>query len=184
MFGTWKRIKTAIREKELPWMRILVIAVGLLWLHSAVDKLLDPGYVGGFAGTMGFFALQNPSQLYADFLTGSVVPNAATFAWAIVIGELLVALSLVFGGLTRIGAAGGILLSVNFFFAAGHLSPSTWSLNLLLIALQVVFLLSREAKVLSIDQLVQSKLAEKFRASRKKALEMFLGAPASSVAAK
>lgn len=184
MLGTWKRIKTAIREGELPWMRILVFVVGLLWLNSALHKLLDPGYVGGFAGTMSFFALQNPNQWYADFLTGFVVPNAVAFAWAIVIGQLLVALSFIFGGLTRIGAIGGILLSVNFFFAAGHLSPSTWSINLLLIALQVVFLLSREAKALSVDQLIQAKLTKRFKASGKKALEIFLGAPSFSVAAK
>jgi len=37
----WNRFKSAIRERRLPWMRILVFIVGLLWLHSAWEKLTD-----------------------------------------------------------------------------------------------------------------------------------------------
>lgn len=180
MSEIWNRFKKAIKERRIPWMRILVIVVGILWLHSALEKLSDPGYVDGFAGTMFFFGMENPNAWYVDFLNGFVIPNAAAFAMAIVIGELLVGLSLVLGGLTRFGAIGGILLNVNFFFAASHVSPAVWSVNLLFIGLQVVFLFSKEAKELSIDQLVQSKLSKRLKSSWRKVLNIVIGAPTAA----
>lgn len=174
----WNRFKLAIKERRLPWMRILVVIVGLLWLHSAWEKFTNASYIGGFAGTMAFFGLENPNPWYVDFLNGVVIPNAEFFAWAIVIGELLVGLSFVLGGLTNLGAIGGLALNINFFFASSHLSASTWSLNLILIGFQVVFLLSREAKELSIDQLVQARLAKRFKAFGRRVLDFVIGAPA------
>ncbi|TET89439.1 MAG: DoxX family protein [Methanomassiliicoccales archaeon] len=180
MSEIWKRFKRAMKERRIPWMRVLVIMVGLLWLHSALEKLFDPAYVDGFAGTMFFFGIENPNAWYVDFLNGFVIPNAAAFAMAIAIGELLVGLSFVLGGFTRFGAIGGILLNVNFFFAASHVSPAVWSVNLLLIGLQLVFIFSKEAKELSVDQLVQSKLSKRLGSPGRKALDIVIGAPAGA----
>lgn len=180
MSEIWEKVKTAFKERRLPWMRVLVFIVGLQWLHAGVEKLIDAGYVSGFGGTMYFFGLENPNLWYVDFLNAYVIPNAEAFAWAIMIGEILVGISFMLGSFTKVGAVAGILMNVNFFVAAGHLSPSTWTINLLLIGFQVVFLLSREAKALSIDQLVQSKLAKKLRASWNKAIDVVLGAPVAA----
>ncbi|MCK4443413.1 MAG: DoxX family protein [Thermoplasmata archaeon] len=180
MSDLWNRVKTTFKERKLPWIRVLVFIVGVLWLHSAWEKLTDPGYIEGFGGTMFFFGMENPNPWYVDFLNGFVVPNAAAFAWAIVIAEVLVGLFLVFGIFTNVGAIGGILMNVNFFFAASHLSPSTWSINLLLIGLQVVFLLSREAKAWSVDQLIQAKLAKRLKSFGNKALDVVIGAPTAT----
>ena len=177
MSDLWNRIKTTFKERKLPWMRVLVVMVGILWLHSAWEKLTNPGFIDGFGGTMAFFGMENPNLWYVDFLNGFVIPNATAFAWTIMIAEVMVGLFFVLGLFTNVGAVAGTLLNINFFFAASHLSASTWSINLLLIGTQVVFLLSMEAKAWSVDQFVQAKLAKRLKSFGNKALGLVIGAP-------
>jgi len=54
---------------------------------------------------------------YAWFLQHVVLPNAATFAYIITFGELLVGLALILGFLTGIAAFFGVVINVNYLLA-------------------------------------------------------------------
>ncbi|MFX1562040.1 MAG: TQO small subunit DoxD [Promethearchaeota archaeon] len=146
-------------EKITNTMLALPLRLGLAYefLHGGLGKLLDPTY------------LASPGILYAgggaqspwvrEFLS-LLVANYAFWLSLIAIGELLVGLSLLLGGFTRIGAFGGILLQWTFLFLLGWLSVSTFGINFLgSLAFFIVGAL-QAGRFLGIDQFLGPKLEE------------------------
>ncbi len=77
---------------------------------------------------------------YKSFLEGFVTPNLSWLALFIVAGEALVAMSLMLGLLTRVGALIGTLMAVNLFVGLTAV-PAEWDWTyLMLIALNAVFI--------------------------------------------
>lgn len=132
---------------------LVVLIEGLIWLKSSVGKFSGGGFVEGMGATLGKFITKNPNSWYVDFLKSSAIPNANLFGMMVLWGELFVALALILGSayllmgkkltdnvkiLLGLGLFGGLLMNLNFYFAAGWTSPSTESLNLLMGAISVV----------------------------------------------
>ena len=57
---------------------------------------------------------------YVPFLEGWVLPKAGLFAFLVTWGELLTGISITFGAATRLGAAVGIFLTINYSLLYGN----------------------------------------------------------------
>lgn len=143
---------------------LLVIRLFLAyeWLNSGTGKIQNivtnpTGYLGGFAKVFGLWAKSNPYPFMTDFLTNTAAPNASTVVTTIAIMEALVGLSLLLGFLTRVGAFGGIAMDVIFYLGAGHTSPSTAGLALLMIGAQLALILAGGGRVLGLDAILHRK---------------------------
>jgi thiosulfate dehydrogenase [quinone] large subunit len=117
---------------------LVQLVVGYEWLFSGLTKLHRGDFPDGLAAALDDAGKGAPGW-YRDFLSGSVVPHAHAFGYAIEVAELLVGLVLVGGafalllggdrisvrarGVLRLAAAGAsavaLVLLVNFELASG-----------------------------------------------------------------
>jgi len=136
------------------------------WLNSGTGKiqsiLTDPSaYFGGLSKVFAaVWTKTNPYPFMVDFLTNWAAPNASTAVTAIAITEVLVGLSLLLGILTRVGAFGGIVMNVIFYLAAGHTSPSTAGINLIMAGAQLAMIVAPGGRVLGLDAILHRKFAK------------------------
>lgn len=152
-------IKKALKTNDSAvWLALVRIFIGYIWLESAIGKIQGGTFVDGLAKTLTNFAAKNPIPWQVDFLNNVAIPNATLFGTVTMYGELLVGLALFLGVFSQVGALGGLIMNVAFYFAAGHTSASTETVNLVMAGVQVVLLLSGAGKVLSIEQLVYDRL--------------------------
>lgn len=132
---------------------LMLLSVGFIWLRSSVGKFTGGTFVDTLAGTLGKFASNNPYAWYKNYLQIVAIPNAKTIGMVIMWSEFLAAISitgailyLLFGSeknkiaqiILLIGLIGGMILNANFWLAAGWMSPSTESVNLLMFLIQGV----------------------------------------------
>lgn len=125
--------------------------IGYEWLQSAYSKF-QPGFLEGMPKTLGFFTAKNPNQFYVDFLKMSdpqVLGNLTRFTeLAVGAGFVIAAVALLFkfgpknilAAIGALAALGGAFLNLNFFLAAGHTSPSTKGINVVMGLTQLVLL--------------------------------------------
>jgi uncharacterized membrane protein YphA (DoxX/SURF4 family) len=148
-------MKVALGRRGNVTVALVTAVIGYEWLHSGWDKITNESYVAGMPKTLAFFASKNPVSWYKDFLTGAPTSHPTLFAYLVSYGELFAGIALLatavvaligLGGLVgriapMVGFAGlavGIFLSFNFFFAAGWSSPSTESVNWVMMMVQAV----------------------------------------------
>jgi uncharacterized membrane protein YphA (DoxX/SURF4 family) len=136
----------------------LRVYLGLVWFAYGSSKF-EPNWAGGqheFLSAVTF-AAKGTGEPFRGFLTHVVVPNQAIFAQLIAFGETLVGISLILGLLTRVGAAGGVFLAANYYFATGqYLSRlGLESIELALFILSLYVLISPSADVLSVDSWIK-----------------------------
>ena len=102
------------------------MATGLLFLAAAYTKITGDFVRVGFA--------KSAQQMTADswpfwrsFLESAVLPHAAMFAWVVALGELAVGIGLLLGLLTRVAAAGGVLLMLSILLGQSYAGPrASW----------------------------------------------------------
>lgn len=138
-------------------LKLIVLADGLLWLQSAWGKVSGGKFVGALGETLKKFASNNPYPWYKQILVSYSIPNSLLIGNLVMWTEFLAALALVGGSLyylfskktnqiVRLGLILGLigtsLLNVMFYLAAGWTSPSTSSVNLLMLVVQLTALLS------------------------------------------
>ena len=165
--------------------------VGFEWVKAGWEKVSDPQFVSGMAGSLGFFASKNPTGWYKSLLTGTGIPNATVLGWLVAYGELLIGIALLLAAavylfygagsdaLSRwvvpIGAVvaliGGAFLNANFWFAAGWTSVSTDGMNVVMFLTQLVlagvtiyFLTPAFAKIEEEDEIPWDKLFQPTKA--------------------
>lgn len=131
---------------------LILLAIGLLWLKSSYGKLAGGTFVNGLGKTLTAFASKNPHAWYKDYLNNSAIPNSTMLGNAIMYGELLSAIAIAGGAIFLLvkstnkiakivlgfGLVGAFVMNLNFYFAAGHTSPSTESLNLLMLVIEAI----------------------------------------------
>lgn len=134
----------------------LRIALAYEFLHGGLEKLTDTTYLAS-PGLIGIGASSAPSPWIQSILS-AMLPNYAAFLLLIATGELLVGLSLLFGGFTRLGALGGILLQWTFLFLLGWLSVSTFGINFVGSVAFLVLGMYQSGRFIGIDQFIGPKL--------------------------
>ena len=109
------------------WL-LLRLWLGYEWLHAALGKWIEGGWVGkGAGGAVKGFAQGAIAQTkgefpqvtgwYASFLENVVVPNAVLFSSLVIFGETLIGIALILGAFTGIAAFFGVFMNASFIFA-------------------------------------------------------------------
>ncbi len=140
----------------LAFLLPLRLALAYEFLHGGLEKLLDVGYLAD-PGLIAYAASAAPSPWIQGFMT-ALLPNYALFLALIALGELLIGLSMLLGGFTRLGALGGILIQWTFLFLLGWLSVSTFGVNFLGAFAFLAIGIYRAGRYLGIDRYLGSKL--------------------------
>lgn len=137
---------------QKPFLFVLLVA-GLIWLRSSLGKLTGNTFVDSLSKTLQKFASENPYPWYKDFLENVAIPNSKTFGLLTMWGEFFVAVAITGSVLYLLTAkkanllpkkllfAGlliGAFLNATFWLASGWTSPSTDSLNLLMMATELI----------------------------------------------
>lgn len=101
-------------------LALLRIYVGGVFLMAGWPKVTREGGFGGpLRGFVERVGLENGHAFYRPFLEGVVLPNVELFTVLVVAGEVLVALSLISGTATRVGASIAALMTANYMFTKG-----------------------------------------------------------------
>lgn len=131
---------------------LTLIAVGFIWLKSSYGKFLSGTFADSLPATLAKFSEKNPSLWYRDILELAAIPNSYILGPIILWGEFLTALLIVVSALYLFfkqrdkaaeialiaGLAGGAIFNLNFLLAAGWMSPSTESINLLMLMIEII----------------------------------------------
>ena len=100
----------------------LRLSVGVALLVAGQGKIAAGNWGAAYETTLYEFIssnLINSFSFYRPFLESVVIPHAGKFAVLVAWGELLVGVSLFLGLFTRLGAAVGIFMILNYTFALG-----------------------------------------------------------------
>ena len=150
-FG-WKE-KFGVRAFLLP----IRLALGFEFLSGGIEKLIDTTYLASPGAIAG--AIANPATSdWARGVLNMMLPNYGAFLLLIATGELLVGLSIYFGGFTRLGAIGGLLLMWTFMFLLGSLSPSTFGINFIGGVAFLALGMLQAGRYIGVDQFLGPKL--------------------------
>lgn len=145
--------KVTTNWANVGWLILIQWAVAIEWLMSGWGKFADDKFMLGFEKTIGAFASKTPHSFYADFLNNTILTNAELVANLVRTGELLIGVALVVFGvyyllqkkleliyrlLLIVALLCGVILNINFYFAAGWSSPSTAGINVLMGLVQAI----------------------------------------------
>jgi uncharacterized membrane protein YphA (DoxX/SURF4 family) len=134
--------------------------IGILWLFSLRWKLPPEFAPESGRGLMDWLLLevQHPAfSFYGDFVEAVVIPNFTFLAWIVFLAELLVGLSLLTGGLTRLGGTIGLLLALNLGLGLLEV-PGEWPWSYAMLAMwHGVFVVMGAGRVLGIDDLLRRR---------------------------
>ena len=136
----------------------LRIYLGVILLITVLGKLTrDTPFATEMLGFLGGVARRGASPWYVAFIQQFVVPHAALFSYFVMTGELVAAISLLSGTLTRAGAFVAMLLFLNYMLAKGRMfwSPDSEDAAVFFIAMTVC--LARSGRVWGIDALLAKR---------------------------
>lgn len=136
------------------------IFVGLGWLRAFGEKAADPGWTDG-TSLSAFLLGQMESGRIAfptyEALVGRVfLPNATALGWVVLLGQLLVGIAILCGGLTTAALLGGLFMNANFLLA-GVPDPSAFY-----IVLQAVLLVTGAGAVAGVDAWLGPRIRRRF----------------------
>ena len=134
------------------WLVFLRLIVGFEWLFAGIHKV--PDFPQSMQYILPNFAADNPYNWMVYLINNAFLPHAELLGYLVMIGEIIVGALLILGLFTNFAAIGSIFLNFIFFFASGHLSESTFSINWILIAIGFIILLSPGSKHLGLDKLI------------------------------
>jgi len=101
------------------------ILTGVIFVAEGVSKIRGEFVRGGFAESVRETA-GHAWPFWASFLRSAVLPNAGAFGWFFAIAELALGIALVLGLLTRVAAAGGMLLMVILLLGQTRVTEGGW----------------------------------------------------------
>ncbi len=101
------------------------ILTGVIFVAEGASKIRGEFVRGGFAESAREIA-GKAWPFWASFLQSVVLPNAPAFGWFFAIAELALGIALVLGLLTRIAAAGGMLLMLILLLGQTRVDEGGW----------------------------------------------------------
>jgi len=148
------------KEKIKPEMFLFPLRIALAYefFHGGIAKLIDVTYLAD-SGLIGYGAAAAPSPWIQSVMT-ALLPNYEVFLLLIAWGELLIGLSMLLGGLTRLGAFGGVIMQWTFLLLLGWLSVSTFGINFVGSLAFLVIGMYRSGRFMGFDQFLGPKLEE------------------------
>ncbi|TXT54092.1 MAG: membrane protein of unknown function [Candidatus Thorarchaeota archaeon] len=146
------------RIEEKSFLLPLRLALAYEFLHGGIEKLADPTYLTN-PGLIGYGASAAPSPWIQAVLT-LLLGNYQAFLLLIAVGELLIGLSMLFGGFTRLGAIGGVLMQWTFLILLGWLSISTFGVNFIGSVAFLIIGMYQAGRFIGIDRIIGPRLEE------------------------
>src|SRR5438067_12265112 len=134
LFCGWTLLNTGLKKLAAGWLSRPELA-------NSIEGWLREGKPYGF---------------YAPFLRSVVLPHAHVFAILVSCGELLVGAALLAGLFSRIAAAGGVLLTLNFMLGHGDgigaNDTAPW------VIMMVTLMLTSPGRTLGLDAALRGRL--------------------------
>ena len=145
-----------------PLLGLVRVVIGYLWWQETLWKR-PPSFgckdneAAGLCDWIGR-EIQNPQYgFYATFLKNVIQPNIGLFGWFIYFGELVTAILLVFGILTRLGGLLGFVQGVNLWIGLAAV-PHEWQWSYIMLALiNLTFTLTAAGRWLGADALIHPR---------------------------
>lgn len=135
--------------------------MGLLWLISLRWKLppdfSPPAGMNGLRDWLNLMVAHPTLGIYADLVSGLVIPNFTLFAWLIFLAELVTALLLLSGFHTRAAALLGLLMSLNLGIGLAEV-PGEWPWAYAMMAMwHGLLFVSPVPKLLGLDRWLRNR---------------------------
>ena len=138
------------------WMFAARLIIGAMWWQQSLWKL-PPTYTdradgtGGLRYWVGEMASHAAFALQRDFAREVVLKHFSLFAPQVYLGEVAIAISLMLGLFTRLGAAMGALMAVNLWLGL-YRAPYEWPWTyFFLVVVNVTFAVFRAGRSLGLD---------------------------------
>jgi uncharacterized membrane protein YphA (DoxX/SURF4 family) len=149
------------------WIARLII--GGMWWQQTLWKLppnFDTDGTGGLRYWMQQMAENAAFSWQSAFVRHVCLPNYYIFGSLVYAGEVAVAVSLIFGLFTRLGATIGALMAINLWFGL-YRAPSEWPWTyFFLVTIQALFALHGVGRSLGFDSLLVPQRRSAIRRSR------------------
>ena len=145
------------------WNWIARFFIGALWWQQSLWKM-PPTYTdqpdgsGGLRYWMGEMAKYASNGLQQHFVKDIVLPHFYFFAPQVYLSEVLIAVTLILGFFSRLGALVGTAMALNLWLGF-YRSPSEWPWTyFFLVLLQVTFLIHPPGRSLGLDAILLRRL--------------------------
>ncbi len=158
--AAWRRLPSQRGPRHLAiWL--LRLAVGLMWWQGSLWKI-PPDY-GALVYWMKQIVDHAVIPLHGALVRDLVLPNIAVFGPAVYAVEAFIAVSLMLGFLTRLGALLGALMALNLWFGL-YSAPGEWPWTYgFLIVIQCLFALDPPGRSLGLDALMTGRVTREGR---------------------
>lgn len=141
------------------WNWLARVFVGAMWWQQSLWKL-PPTYTdqpdgsGGLRYWMGEMAHWASTGIQQHFVKDVVLPNFYFFAPQVYLSEVLIAVTLILGIFSRLGALVGAVMATNLWLGL-YRSPSEWPWTyFFLLVVQITFLVYRPGRSLGLDAIL------------------------------
>jgi uncharacterized membrane protein YphA (DoxX/SURF4 family) len=159
----WRR-DAGQRSGVSVWSWVARFTIGTLWWSQSLWKL-PPTYTdrpdgsGGLRFWVEVVAKYAAFPWHRDFMSSVVLPHFYLFAPLVYLGEVLVAVTLILGVVSRLGAALGLLMALNLWLGL-YRAPGEWPWTyMFLIVIQLLFVLHPPGRSLGLDAILLRRAA-------------------------
>jgi uncharacterized membrane protein YphA (DoxX/SURF4 family) len=131
---------------------LLRILVGAMWWQQSLWKI-PPHYDWGLIHWMQEMVEHASTQLQSNLVRDLVLPNIAIFGPLVYAIEVVIAVSLILGMASRLGAALGALMAINLWLGL-YDAPGEWPWTyMFLVVIQLFYVLHPPGRSLGVDEL-------------------------------
>jgi len=131
---------------------LLRVIIGIMWWQQSLWKI-PPHYDWGLIHWMEEMVEHASTQLQSVLVRDLVLPNIAVFGPLVYAIEVAIAVSLILGVVTRLGAALGALMAINLWLGLYN-APGEWPWTyMFLVVLQLIFVINPPGRSLGVDAL-------------------------------
>jgi NADH:ubiquinone reductase (H+-translocating) len=150
-------------KTPLYWLALLRIMIGLLFLTTWVNNLIEGLYTPD--GLVRLFTevypqSENPLAFYAAFIENVILPVRAVFAPFQMVSELMLGLALLVGFFTPLFSLAGIFFLLNTFLAT-FMQDWYWS-HIMPIVILAVVMLTHAGRAWGIDAVLVRRFGHRW----------------------
>lgn len=148
------------RSASHVWNWLARLFIGSLWWQQSLWKLPptytdQPNGSGGLRYWMGEMAKYASTGLQQHFVKDVVLPHFYFFAPQVYFGEVFIAITLILGLFSRLGALLGSLMALNLWLGL-YRSPSEWPWTyFFLVVIQITFFFYPPGRSLGMDAILR-----------------------------
>ena len=129
---------------------LMRVVVGIMWWQQSLWKI-PPHWDWGLIHWMEVMVEHASTKLQSTLVRDLVLPNIDVFGPLVYAIEVIIAVSLILGVVTRVGAALGALMAINLWLGLYN-APGEWPWTyMFLVVLQLIFLINPPGRSLGID---------------------------------